>query len=162
MEAFIALGATVVAADVVIAAGAMLLRDLSRAGREPRPSRTHPAEVEAVLIDGGEDDLRAIRGIGPRLAEFLHERGVHTYRRIASWSPDDVEAISRELPGFRDRIGREDWIGQARALLRAQADALRPAAPIEIPLALLAPRRDRRQAVPALDARGRRQARALS
>ncbi len=109
----------VVGADVLVVLAIVAIRG---ARRRIADVRAATAAVDAVdgdpfAVVEAEDDLEAIRGIGPALAEFLRARGVRTYRQIALWTPGDVEAISRELPGFRDRIARDDWIGSARRLL---------------------------------------------
>jgi hypothetical protein len=41
--------------------------------------------------------------------------GITSYAQIASWSPEDVCHIERQLM-YRDRIGRENWIEQAQVL----------------------------------------------
>lgn len=62
------------------------------------------------------DDLKRISGIGPKLEQVLNGRGIKRYVDIAAWSDADIERIDAEL-GFDGRIRRDDWIGQAKALL---------------------------------------------
>lgn len=73
-----------------------------------RPERIKPA-------DGG-DDLKRIKGIGPKNEDQLNALGIFTFAQIAAWSPANVEWVEGYL-SFPGRIGREDWIGQARELL---------------------------------------------
>lgn len=61
------------------------------------------------------DDLKLISGVGPKLETVLNERGVRTFADIATWTVEDVARIDAEL-GFEGRIGRDDWVGQAKAL----------------------------------------------
>ncbi len=61
------------------------------------------------------DDLKLIRGIGPTIEQKLFNLGVTRYEHIARWSAPDIERVSAKLD-FKDRIEREDWIGQARIL----------------------------------------------
>ena len=63
------------------------------------------------------DDLKRIRGIGPAIEKTLNRLGILRLRQIADMSQDDVARVAGELRGFRSRIEREDWIGQARLLL---------------------------------------------
>lgn len=63
------------------------------------------------------DDLKAIKGVGPAIEKTLHELGFFRYSQIAEMSEYDIDRVARRLRGFRSRIYREDWIGQARALL---------------------------------------------
>ena len=42
--------------------------------------------------------------------------GIVSFRQIADMSEYDIDRVARRLKGFRTRIYREDWIGQAREL----------------------------------------------
>ena len=62
-----------------------------------------------------KDDLKRISGIAQVLEKKLNAFGVYTYRQIMEWDPVAVAEFSKLL-SFRDRIERDDWIGQARNL----------------------------------------------
>lgn len=71
-----------------------------------------------VLFDAppeAADDLTKIKGIATVLNGKLNDFGVYTYRQIAAWDEDIVAAFSKRL-SFRDRVVRDDWIGQAKRL----------------------------------------------
>ena len=75
-------------------------------------------EEEAVPVpDGPPDDLTAIFGIGPTIQKRLIDLDIRTYRQIAAWSPDDIEAIAPEVGTHPKRITREKWVERAQALL---------------------------------------------
>jgi NADH-quinone oxidoreductase subunit E len=61
-------------------------------------------------------DLRKIAGLGPRLEKRLQDMGVTRLEQIAGWTEADIARIEMEL-GFDGRIGRDDWVGKAKALL---------------------------------------------
>ncbi len=61
------------------------------------------------------DDLKTISGVGPKLETVLNGLGVWTFGQIAAWGREEVAWMDDYL-GFRGRIGRDDWIGQAKAL----------------------------------------------
>ncbi|MCY1663886.1 5' DNA nuclease [Rhizobium sp. SL86] len=63
------------------------------------------------------DDLKKISGIGPKLVEMLGGMGVTRFAEIAAWTDKDVEHFDREL-GLDGRIAKDNWIAQAKALLR--------------------------------------------
>jgi predicted flap endonuclease-1-like 5' DNA nuclease len=42
--------------------------------------------------------------------------GISRYDQIAQMSEYDIDRVAHRLKGFRSRIYREDWIGQARDL----------------------------------------------
>jgi len=62
-----------------------------------------------------KDDLKQLSGIGPKLEQVLNGKGINRFADIAAWSDEDVRRIDAEL-GFDGRIGRDDWVGQAKAL----------------------------------------------
>jgi NADH-quinone oxidoreductase subunit E len=64
-------------------------------------------------------DLKAISGIGPKLEQVLHGLGIWTFGQIAAWTPQEIAWVDDYL-SFKGRIGRDDWIGQAKALAGAR------------------------------------------
>lgn len=70
--------------------------------------------------DGLGDDLRRIKGIGPQNAARLNFLGIYHYDQIAAWLPPEVRWVGAYL-SFPGRIEREDWIGQAKALVADQS-----------------------------------------
>jgi predicted flap endonuclease-1-like 5' DNA nuclease len=62
------------------------------------------------------DNLKQIKGIGPAIEKTLNEMGISRYHQIAEMSEYDIDRVAKRLKGFRSRIYREDWIGQARDL----------------------------------------------
>jgi predicted flap endonuclease-1-like 5' DNA nuclease len=64
--------------------------------------------------DGSRDDLTQIAGIDPALEKRLNLIGIHTFRQIANWTPDDIQRYERQLPGFSSRVEREKWMACAQ------------------------------------------------
>ncbi len=63
------------------------------------------------------DDLKVIYGIGPAVEQRLHGVGIYTFAQLAALSPADIAASVADLAGITaERIGKQDWIGQARHL----------------------------------------------
>ncbi|WP_269929754.1 NADH-ubiquinone dehydrogenase [Aminobacter sp. HY435] len=81
------------------------------AGLQPEDFR-QPAAIERPQTP---DDLKAISGIGPKLEQVLNGLGIWTFGQIAGWTPQEV-AWADDYLGFKGRIGRDDWIGQAATL----------------------------------------------
>lgn len=71
-----------------------------------------PAAVEKPALP---DDLKAIGGVGPKLEKVLNGLGIWTYGQIAALTETEIAWLDDHL-GFSGRIGRDDWVGQARAL----------------------------------------------
>jgi predicted flap endonuclease-1-like 5' DNA nuclease len=63
------------------------------------------------------DDLRQIRGIGDSFEHRLNELGIYQFRQIAALNESEAVWIEDALKMFRGRIGRDDWVGQALALI---------------------------------------------
>ena len=76
--------------------------------------------ARATTIDVGNtdnrDDLKQIKGVGPAIEKTLNEMGICRFDQIAEMGEYEIDRIANKLKGFRSRIYREDWIGQARDL----------------------------------------------
>lgn len=64
------------------------------------------------------DDLKEINGIGPVFEEKLNEVGVYTYEQISKLKVDDRKELSAIDGITRDKIESEEWVKQAKALLK--------------------------------------------
>lgn len=89
--------------------------DSGALGGSADPAALTPAKLAVRPNPSTEDDLTLIEGISARLRNELRALGVNRFERIASWSPDEVAAISEEL-GVGEEIERLAWISQAREL----------------------------------------------
>ena len=70
-----------------------------------------------------KDDLKQIKGVGPAIEKTLNELGIFRFSQIAEMSEYDIDRVAKRLKGFRSRIYREDWIGQAREILDTSEQA---------------------------------------
>jgi predicted flap endonuclease-1-like 5' DNA nuclease/uncharacterized protein YoxC len=73
-------------------------------------------DQDVVLDSSPRDDLKLIKGVGPAIEKTLNELGISRFDQIAQMSEYDIDRVANRLKGFRSRIYREDWIGQARNL----------------------------------------------
>lgn len=87
----------------------------ARADRAPLPSQPRPAAMARPRASGA-DNLKQIKGIGPKIEASLNGLGVFHLEQIAAWSPANVEWIDHHL-ALKGRISREHWVEQARAML---------------------------------------------
>lgn len=74
-----------------------------------------PQSLEAPR-DGAADDLKLIKGVGPKLENLLHELGFYHFDQIAGWSGEEVAWVDQNLKGFKGRVSRDNWVEQARIL----------------------------------------------
>ena len=70
--------------------------------------------------DGGADDLKMIKGVGPKLEIILNELGFYHFDQIAGWSAAEVAWVNDNLTGFKGRVSRDNWVEQARKLASGQ------------------------------------------
>lgn len=73
------------------------------------------AGAGAAGVEGGRDNLKLIRGVGPRNEGRLNEIGVFRFEQIAGWTRRQQREIGEEL-AFPGRIERERWVAQAKQL----------------------------------------------
>jgi len=71
---------------------------------------------------GPPDDLLKLKGVGPRLAGILNERGITSFDQIAKLSPGQIESLDASLGAFRGRFERDRIQEQADYLARGDID----------------------------------------
>jgi predicted flap endonuclease-1-like 5' DNA nuclease len=72
---------------------------------------------ETVAEAAGEvDDLRKIKGVGPKLVTLLASLGVTRFSQIAAWTEADIDTIDAQLGTFTGRVRRDSWVEQAKFL----------------------------------------------
>jgi NADH-quinone oxidoreductase subunit E len=65
---------------------------------------------------GQADDLKLIKGVGPKLEKLLHSLGFFHFDQIANWTAEEIAWVDENLAGFKGRVTRDDWIVQAKVL----------------------------------------------
>lgn len=82
------------------------------------------ARVHAELpgASGPPDDLVKLKGVGPKLAAMLNQRGIVRFDQIAKLTPDQVETLDESLGAFRGRFTRDRIVDQADYLARGDVD----------------------------------------
>ncbi len=71
---------------------------------------------------GKKDDLKRIKGIGPKIENTLNELGIFHFDQIAGWNGKTVGWVNGFL-SFKGRIQREKWISQAKSLASGKETA---------------------------------------
>lgn len=88
----------------------------------PPAMPTTPAQ--AVPVSAGEaDDLRRIKGLGPKMLALLHSLGITRYEQIASWTDADLDELDTKLGSFAGRPRRDNWVEQAKLLASGDTGA---------------------------------------
>jgi len=76
---------------------------------------TKPQGLTAAR-DGKADDLKQIKGIGPKLALLCNSLGFYHFDQIANWTPAEIAWVDGNLEGFKGRVTRDNWVEQAKIL----------------------------------------------
>ena len=90
---------------------------------EPKPKAEAKKAKPKVLYtdgatDGEPDDLKKIKGIGPKFEGDLNSKGIYYYRQIAAWKKADIEMVEGIIDSFPGRIERDEWVKQAAELAK--------------------------------------------
>ena len=98
-----------------------------KAAKAEKPAKDKPAKEKSgkkkaakALLDqprGGQaDDLKVIKGVGPKIEVWLNENGIWHFDQIAGWDAKDVAFYMDRMGRMGTRIESDEWVAQARAL----------------------------------------------
>jgi hypothetical protein len=92
--------------------------------RTPEPVIVGPPTIAGPLAlavnapTADADDLRLIKGLGPRIATRLGELGITRFDQLAALDATGVANIDSQLASFSGRITRDNWVDQAGFLAK--------------------------------------------
>jgi predicted flap endonuclease-1-like 5' DNA nuclease len=66
------------------------------------------------------DDLTKISGIGKWINVKLNALAIFTYKQISRFNEDDIHEVTEAIEYFPGRIERDEWITQAKELVRIE------------------------------------------
>lgn len=96
-------------------------KDEAKADAKPaapeKSSGKKPKNLLSEARDGKADDLKKLSGVGPKLETLLNENGIFHYDQIAAWNSEEIAYMDDQL-SFKGRIERDDWIAQAKELMK--------------------------------------------
>lgn len=101
------------AADDSAAASDIATDDTDSA--QPTGPGSRPEALSAPR-NGAADNLKEIKGVGPKLEQLLHSLGFYHFDQIAGWTVDEVSWVDQNLKGFKGRVSRDNWVDQAKTL----------------------------------------------
>ncbi|WP_170436902.1 NADH-quinone oxidoreductase subunit E [Ruegeria arenilitoris] len=84
------------------------------AAAKPETAEAQPETLSGAR-EGKPDDLKLLKGVGPKLEQTLNELGFYHFDQIAAWTPEHVAWVDARLK-FKGRIERDGWIEQAAKL----------------------------------------------
>ena len=80
------------------------------------PAATGKPQIPAAV--GEPDNLRLIKGVGPKLNTLLISLGVTRFDQIAEWKEAEINEVDQYLDTFSGRITRDAWIDQVKFLAK--------------------------------------------
>lgn len=93
-----------------------------KAAPKPEKAAAGAAEVKEkaprrmkAARKAGADDLKQLKGVGPKLEQTLNELGFYHFDQIAKWTEAEVAWVDSRLK-FKGRIERDGWVEQAKIL----------------------------------------------
>lgn len=98
-----------------------------KAAPKPKPAPKPKAEPKAAApkviytdgpTDGEPDDLKKIKGVGPKFEGDLNSKGIYYWRQIAAWKAADVKMVEELIDSIPGRIKRDEWVKQAGTLAK--------------------------------------------
>jgi|GEM_PF-1249674 len=76
---------------------------------------TKPQGLSSARSEGA-DDLKRIKGVGPKMETMLNGMGYYHFDQVADWGDQEVAWVDDNLEGFKGRVTRDRWVPQARLL----------------------------------------------
>lgn len=86
-----------------------------KAEATPAELKEEQPETLTGARGGAPDDLKLLKGVGPKLEQTLNELGFYHFDQIAAWTDGHVAWVDARLK-FKGRIERDGWIEQASKL----------------------------------------------
>ena len=71
---------------------------------------------------GPPDDLRMMKGVGPKLAAQLNQNGITRFDQLAGLGATEIEMLDARMGAFRGRLVRDRIVEQACYLARKDID----------------------------------------
>ena len=89
---------------------------VTEAAKKVKPEDAkRPAALDGAR-EGKADDLKKIKGVGPKLESLLHSLGFYHYDQVASWTAEEIAWVDDNLEGFKGRVTRDQWVKQDKVL----------------------------------------------
>ncbi len=103
----------------VMAAAPVKAAAKPKADAKPETQDAAPAKPKGLTAarGGKADDLKLIKGVGPKLEALCHKLGFYHFDQIANWTTKEIAWVDENLEGFKGRVTRDEWVPQARDLM---------------------------------------------
>jgi NADH-quinone oxidoreductase subunit E len=90
----------------------------AKAAAEAAPAAAGSKPEALSAPKGGvADDLKMIKGVGPKLEKLLNSLGFYHFEQVAAWTADELAWVDQNIEGFKGRATRDAWVSQAKVLM---------------------------------------------
>lgn len=89
--------------------------DLNKEGDSQGADEGKRPETLTAARGGKADNLKEIKGIGPKLEKLCNSLGFYHFDQIAAWTADEVVWVDANLD-IKGRVTRDEWVEQASIL----------------------------------------------
>ncbi|MGB0862617.1 MAG: glutathione synthase [Saprospiraceae bacterium] len=89
----------------------------------PAPNTDKAAAMASLLSNIGEataeskEDLKKIKGVGPKLEQTLNSIGIFTYGQVSKMTEKEYDLVDNIIDSFKGRGKRDNWASQAKGLM---------------------------------------------
>ena len=107
------------------ATGALKQEAVATSKAKPAPAKAETAASEGAgkkpktmkaPRKAGADDLKMIKGVGPKMEQLLNSLGFFHFDQVSKWTAEEVSWVDQNLEGFKGRVSRDNWVEQADVL----------------------------------------------
>ena len=74
--------------------------------------------ILGVASASEKDDLQTLKGIGPFIEEKLNTLGIYTFKQISKMKGELEDQVNMAIEFFPGRVKRDQWVMQAKELLK--------------------------------------------
>ena len=74
--------------------------------------------ILGVASASEKDDLQTLKGIGPFIEEKLNALGIYTFKQISNMKGELEDQVNKAIEFFPGRVKRDQWVMQAKELLK--------------------------------------------
>ncbi len=85
---------------------------------QPGPNTSSAPKALMAKKPAHIDDLKQIKGVGPKLEKMLHKLGIYQFAQIAAFDRQDSAWVDEHIESFKGRIYRDQWVKQAKKLMQ--------------------------------------------
>ena len=95
----------------------------SKASSEESPvdlesNKSQLLDTLGTVDASNKDDLKKIKGVGPKLEQTLNSLGIYSYEQVSKMTEKEYDLVDSLLTTFKGRAKRDNWAQQAKDLMK--------------------------------------------